>query len=169
MASSSAAATERIVAGIGGDKAQREAAYSELSDIANAALVGSAQVGAGAESAGGVALACGAPIAEQVFAADASTVDAAEFHRASAVLAELMLLDPLEVGAEFFRDGRYGRTWSSPRNAYNEAWAKDPAELSRSDAITVASDMTFNVIVWARGVQAVVMERAGVDFMGPSN
>ena len=163
---SSAAATERIVAGIGGDKAQREAAYSELSDIANAALVGSAQVGAGAESAVGVALACVAPIAEQVFAADASTVDAAEFHRASAVLAELMLLDPLEVGAEFFRDGRYGRTWSSPHNAYNEAWAKDPAELSRADAITVASDMALNVIVWARGVQAVVMERAGVDFMG---
>jgi hypothetical protein len=88
----------------------------------------------------GVAVSCVGPIAEKVFSADVSVVDAAEYRRASTVLGELFMLDPLLVSAEFSRNERVTMTQTTMGNAYNAVFQKDPAELTREDALTVSVD-----------------------------
>ena len=64
-----------------------------------------------------------------------SEIDAEEFQRASLVLGSLCWMDR-EVMVEYFRGGRFSAVWQASGNALNTAAAKDPAELTRDDAMT---------------------------------
>ena len=70
------------------------------------------------------------------------------------------MLDPLDVGAEVCRDGRYALAWGVG-TAYTTVWVKDASELSSKDAMTVMCDVQLQAIYWTRGFDAVI-ERAGV-------
>ena len=87
----------------------------------------------------GVAVACVGPLMEKVFAADGSVLDTVEYRRAASALSELMMLDIVQVGTAHFRDEHYAITWRSMGNAYNAVFKKDPTELTRDDALTIAA------------------------------
>ena len=154
-------AAARIIAGIRGDKAQREAAYAQLDAVArgdSSGITGSAGSSAASANGGGerealvdVAAECIGPLIETVFAADVSTVDAAEFRRAHSVLAELCLLDPLRLLGECNRDLRMGIAWSTPGNAWAAMFDKEPSDLTRDDALTVAWPEAVFVFSITRG------------------
>ena len=151
----STGAATRIIAGIKGDKAEREAAYVRLEALARGDSSGisfaSANGGGEREALVDVAAECVGPLMETVFVADVSVVDAAEFRRAQLVLCELCLLDPLRLLAEYLRDLRIGLSWGTPGNAWAAVFDKEPSELTREDALTVAAPCTTLSIVQARG------------------
>ena len=154
LAPSEAAA--RIIAGIQGDNAQREAAYMQLEALArgDSSGIGSAAAnggGAEREALVDVAAECVGPLIETVFAAEVSVVDAAEFRRAHLVLCELCLLEPLRLLAEWVRDMRMGIAWGTPGNARGAVFDKDPSELTREDALAVAAPHIPSVFHLARG------------------
>ena len=60
-----------------------------------------------------LAKACVAPLVHGVLCADASRVDADEARQAYMVLGKLMMLDPLQVGAEWLRNDRWLAAWKS--------------------------------------------------------
>jgi hypothetical protein len=88
----------------------------------------------------GVALPCVGPLMETVFAADVSVVDAEEYRHAASALAELIMVDVVQLCAEYLRNERFAITWLATGNAYHAVFQKDPAELTRDDALTVAWD-----------------------------
>ena len=144
-------AAARIIAGIRGDKAQREAAYAQLDAVArgdSSGITGSAGGYASANGGGerealvDVAAECIGPLIETVFAAGVSVVDASEFRRAHLVLAELFALCPLRLMAEWTRDLRFGIAWGTPGNAWAAVFDKEPSELTRDDALTAAGTLT---------------------------
>ena len=138
-------AAARIIAGIRGDKAQREAAYAQLDVLARGGSSGS--VGGSAASANGgealvdVAAECIGPLVETVFAADVSVVDASEFRRAHLLLLELFTLDPLRLIGEWARDLRLGIAWGTPGNAWAAVLDKEPSQLTRDDVLVLAAVM----------------------------
>ena len=142
-------AAARIIAGIRGDKAQREAAYAQLDAAARGDSSGIAGVGSSAASANGgerealvdVAAECIGPLVETVFAADVSVVDAAEFRRAHLLLAELFALEPLRLIGEWARDLRLGIAWGTPGNAWAAVLDKEPSQLTRDDVLVLAAVM----------------------------
>lgn len=109
----------------------------------------------------GVAVACVGPLVETVFAADVSAVDAVEYRKAASVLVQLVMLDPLQLCAEYWRDERLVITWKSMGNAFNAVFLKDPSELTRDDVLTVAADNSLAAAYWSRGFDAVI-EAAGL-------
>ena len=144
----------RIVAGFQGDKAQREAAYVHLEALArgDSSGIGSASAnGDGERELVDVAAECVGPLIETVVAADVSVVDAAEFRRALSVLAELCLLDPSRLLAEWVRDLRLGLAWGTPGNAWAAVFDKEPSELTRNDALTLAGPCLVFQLQQARG------------------
>ena len=154
----STGAATRIIAGIKGDKAEREAAYVQLEALARGDSSGIAAAGSASANGGGerealvdVAAECVGPLMETVFAAEVSVVDAAEFRRAHLVLAELCLLEPLRLLAECVRNSRWALAWSTPGNAWAAVFDKDPSELTRDDALTLAGPCLFFQLVQARG------------------
>jgi hypothetical protein len=110
-----------------------------------------------------VALSCVAPLVETVFAADVSQVDAVEYRKAAEVLMQLVMLEPLEICAEYCRDKRMMTTWKTMGNAYNAVFKKEPSELTRDDVLTVAADNSLAAAYWSRGFDAVI-EAAGMTF-----
>lgn len=111
----------------------------------------------------GVAVACVGPLMETIFGADVSVVDAKEYRRAASALGELAMLDIVQVIAEYLHNGRYVTTWSSMSNAYNAVFKKDPAELTREDALTVACDQTAHALWLSTGHDAA-LDAAGMTF-----
>ena len=144
---------EEIIAALRGDKAQREAAYVDLSAIARGASARVAPAGGGSdhEALVDVAAECVGPLMETVFAAEVSEVDAAEFRRAHLVLAELCLLEPLRLLGECARDLRMGIAWGTPGNAFAAVFDKEPSELTRNDALTLAGPCLVFQLQQARG------------------
>eukprot|EP01046_Picozoa_sp_COSAG06_P025558 COSAG06_NODE_2156_length_7453_cov_4.416372_1_plen_392_part_00 len=144
-----AAARRRVLAALAGDTAQREAAYTELTEIAH---------GASDEDIVSAATECVGPLIETVLAAPASVVDAAEFRRAHDVLGELAFggrgAAQLRVCAEYFRDGRDTIAWAAPANAYAAVFAKDASALTAEDALTVACTHTLVGVGHAVGMDA---------------
>ena len=154
----STGAATRIIAGIKGDKAEREAAYVQLEALARGDSSGIAAAGSASANGGGerealvdVAAECVGPLMETVFAAEVSVVDAAEFRRAHLVLAELCLLEPLRLLAECVRNSRWALAWSSPGNAWAAVFDKEPSELTRDDALTLAGPCLVFQLQQARG------------------
>ena len=167
----STGAAARIIAGIQGDKAEREATYVQLEALARGDSSGIAAAGSASANGGGereasasangdngereapvdVAAECVGPLMETVFTADVSVVDAAEFRRAHLVLAELCLLDPLRLLGECNRDLRMGIAWSTPGNAWAAMFDKEPSDLTRDDALTVAGPEAMFVFSLTRG------------------
>eukprot|EP01050_Picozoa_sp_SAG11_P000974 SAG11_NODE_38_length_21705_cov_24.667453_12_plen_606_part_00 len=159
---------ERIIAGIGGDAAQREAAYAALLALAH----GDKADDASTDAPGALALAaaCVGPLIETIFAADASVVPAAEYRRAAAVVAEVAMLDdPLPIVAEYLRNERFATAWISTGNAYGAVFQKEPAQLTRDDVLTVAADTVLQTVHWTRGYDAglVAAGIATMDHIGP--
>ena len=156
-------AAARIIAGIRGDKAQREAAYAQLDAAARGDSSGIAGVGSSAASANGgerealvdVAAECIGPLVETVFAADVSVVDAAEFRRAHLLLAELFMLEPLLLIGEWTRNLRLGIAWGTPGNAWAAVLDKEPSELTRDDVLVLAAVMGVYASHLARGTRSV--------------
>eukprot|EP01052_Picozoa_sp_SAG31_P042995 SAG31_NODE_7016_length_1816_cov_1.650553_2_plen_330_part_00 len=111
----------------------------------------------------GVAIQCIGPLVETVFVASVSVVDAAEYHRAAEVLAELMMLDLVPMLVEYNRGDRFKCVWTSTGNAYNAVFMKDPSELSRDDALTVACDCVFANLAHATSFDAW-LDPAGMNF-----
>ena len=111
-----------------------------------------------------VATACVAPLVDAVLCADLSKVDVEEYQRASLLLGSLCWMD-LDVTAEFMRDGRYTAAWRASGNAVNAVVAKDPAELTRDDAMTLICDNASTTVQWCQGFTNVC-ERAGLDIAG---
>ena len=151
-------AAARIVAGIQGDKAQREAAYVQLEALARGDSSGIAAAGSASANGGGerealvdVAAECVGPLMETVFAAEVSVVDAAEFRRAHLVLAELFAQEPLRLIGEWTRDLRMSLSWGTPGNAWAAVFDKEPSELTREDVLTVATSLAPHCAHIARG------------------
>ena len=159
---------EEIIAALRGDKAQREAAYVELSAIARrGASAGVAPAGGGGdhdEALVDVAAECVGPLVETIVAAHASVVDPVEFRRAHLVLGELCLLDPLQLIGEWIREARLGIAWGTPGNAWATVFDKDPSELTRDDALTVAAPHGVFSIQWCRGAVARLARRGSERF-----
>jgi len=86
-----------------------------------------------------VAASCVGPLVEAVLCADASEVDAEEYQRAAVLLCDLCWMDR-EVTVDFFRNERGWASWQATSNAVNTMTMKDPAELTRDDAMTIACD-----------------------------
>ena len=70
----------------------------------------------------------------------------------------------MQVCTELFRDDRFGKTWkaSDNLNALNAVFEKEPAEMTRDDAMTVACDAIVVVVFFAQGFSAL-STAAGVD------
>ena len=136
-------AAARIIAGIRGDKAQREAAYAQLDALARG--------GDSDSEVADVAAACIRPLIETVFAADVSVVDAAEFRRAHLLLLELFMLEPLRLIGEWTRNLRLGIAWGTPGNAWAAVFDKEPSELTRDDVLVLAAVMGGWASLLARG------------------
>ena len=111
-----------------------------------------------------VAVSCVGPLTETVLAADIAVVDAAEYRRACSVLAELTMLDPLRMCAEYMRRERFATVWKSSGSALHAVFRKDPAELTREDALTVAEEFVMAAIVMARGFDDLTAV-AGIEFL----
>ena len=99
-----------------------------------------------------VAAACVGPLIESVLCADAAEVDAEEFQRAGLLLCSLCQMDR-EVGAEWLLSDRFFAAWAASGNAYNAAAAKDPAELTRDDAMTLACEMGGMAVCFPQGAR----------------
>ncbi len=159
-------ASAAIIALIHGDKAQRTAAYAQLTALARGDS--SSFVGPGTsaeeerETLVDVAAECICPLMETVFAADVSVVDMAEFQRAHLVLAELFALEPLRLIAEWTRNVRGAITWGTPGNAWAAVFEKEPSDLTRADMLTVAAGTTPLACSMARGTDAT-NEAGGID------
>ena len=82
--------------------------------------------------AASVAVAIVGPFVETLHAADVSVVSAEEFQRSSAVLAEMMMIDPVRCYMEHHRNLWFATRWKSMGNAYNQVFLKEPADLTRS-------------------------------------
>ena len=82
--------------------------------------------------AASVAVAIVGPFVETLHAADISVVSAEEFQRSSAVLAEMMMIDPVRCYMEHHRNLWFATRWKSMGNAYNQVFLKEPADLTRS-------------------------------------
>ena len=82
--------------------------------------------------AASVAVAIVGPFVETLHAADVSVVSAEEFQRSSAVLAEMMMIDPVRCYMEPHRNLWFATRWKSMGNAYNQVFLKEPADLTRS-------------------------------------
>ena len=108
-----------------------------------------------------VAASCVGPLVEAVLCADASEVDAEEYQRASALLGSLCWMDR-DVSAEYFRNGHVSATWTASGNALNAVAAKDPAQLTRDDALTIASDAAVVAVYHAQAI-AGLLARPEVD------
>ena len=145
-------AAARVGALLAGDKAQRAAAYEELAAVADCAQPPEWLA------------ACIPPLWTGVLCADASEVDSAEAQRAYLVLSRLMLLDPLTVGSEVIRDGRYTATWTAANTALAAVAAKEVGELTRSDITLAACDMLPMLVAWSKGNTAMVAA-GGLDEM----
>ena len=154
-------AAARIIAGIRGDKVQREAAYVQLGALARGDSSGIA--GAGSVAANGgerealvdVAAECIGPLIETVFAADVSVVDASEFRRAHLLLLELFMLEPLRLIGEWARNLRLGIAWGTPGNAWAAVLDKEPSELTRDDVLVLAAVVGGWSSLCARGARSV--------------
>ena len=81
-----AAAAARIASNLAGDRSRREAAYDAL-----AALI-DAPGGRADDNASDIAVACVAPLIDNVFGADLSVVGAEEYQRVNLLLNNLFLL-----------------------------------------------------------------------------
>ena len=99
-----------------------------------------------------VAASCIGPLIEAVLCKDAAEVDAEEFQRAGLLLCSLCRMDRA-VSAEYFRNGRFHAVWAASGNAYNAVAAKDPAELTRDDAMTLACGDGALIVNWTQGPQ----------------
>ena len=128
-----------IIVTLRGDKAQREAGYVQMLALAR-----------GEKTAEAIATAAAVigPALESAWGAGASVVDAAEFQRASLVVCELFVLEPLQLIAESLR---VGAVWATPGSAAEVLFDKDPAELTRDDAMTVACRWALYSCQYARG------------------
>ena len=150
-------AAARISALLAGDKAQREAAYEELS-----AVVSSNASGRGRANAVAIATACVAPLVRDVQCAPVARVDSAEFQRASLLLGGMMRLDPLVVGAEWMGLDQWPLTHHASESALAVALIKQPGELSRDDVMIAACEWFPYQVVMAKGFSATVIA-AGLE------
>jgi hypothetical protein len=82
-----AATAARIAADLAGDRSRREAAYDALT-----ALINDGPGGRADDSAFDIAVACVAPLIDNVFGAGLSVVGAEEYQRANLLLNNLFLL-----------------------------------------------------------------------------
>ena len=67
-----------------------------------------------------------------------------------------------EVAAEVLRNDRNLGPWTATGNAPNAVAAKDPAELTRDDAMTMACDAAAMAVFWGQGVTRACAD-AGKD------
>lgn len=148
----------RIVAALGGDKAQRETAYVALSELAE---------GEADDLKLSTALECTGPLVERALGADTSAVDAAEFQRACLVLAKLCSLSPVKVGQDYLRFSRYEVVWGSAGNAFAVPQALQPAELRPEHAMSIACAHAIDGSFHCPAMQAT-LDAAGKKFVTPT-
>ena len=113
------AAAARIAALLAGDEPERSEGLAELKALDDV----------------GDAVACLAPLVTGVLAADVEKVGGAEARRAYHALAGLCSLDPLAIGAEFFRSNLYAPAWNASGSALGVTLAKDPEAWSHADIV----------------------------------
>jgi hypothetical protein len=145
------AAAAGILAALAGGKPQRETAYVQLLALAK---------GEKSEGAIAVAVACVGPTMVAVYGADVAVVDAAELQRASLVLCELFALEPRRLIAEYLRAAE---VWDTPGNVVSAIGRKDPADLTRDDAMCVACRWALYSCQYVRGNGACI-DAVGGDY-----
>ena len=69
------------------------------------------------------------------------------------------------MATETLRNELYSKTWTASGNALNAVFLKDPAELTRDDAMTLICDNASTTVQWCQGFTNVC-ERAGLDIAG---
>ena len=145
------AAAARIAELLGGDKADRLSAFAELEDSADAELAAASVV----------------PLVEKVLCADESRVDAAEARHAYLALGKMVMLDPVKVGAELFRDDRWLVLGARPRSALGGFIARTAEDLTRDDLLLAACDSLFISVVAAAGCTSIFVaaERDEVSYL----
>jgi hypothetical protein len=156
-------AIDALVASLGREPtsaaaSEREALYAQLDVLLRHEDV---------EVARAAATACCTPLVEVVLAADESAVGAAEFQRVMLLLNESYALEPLGIGVDYFRNGkrRAPVIWGSAGNAYSRAASRDPAELCRMDAQTIAFAHVNDALFHATGFDQV-SDLAGESWTG---
>ena len=136
---------ESLVAALGGSPSERAAAYATLEATQDAAV--------GAK--------CVAALAG-VLAKPAGEVDVAEYRRCCLVLAHLATLDPERVAREWYKETRFLSAWAAG-NAAHAALSRDPEQLTKEDARTLAVSHACQPAMYAKGLD--FMEAGGLDFM----
>ena len=138
-----------------GDKAQRAAAYAQLSAVA---------AGNGDDPIA-TAVAIVPVLIDSVLCAEAARVDNAEAQKASLMLSSLMMLEPLAVGAAWVRV-RFPATFTAVADgrgtALAAAFAKEPGELTRDDVLLMACDNLSAAVWWSKGATGIAAA-AGMD------
>ena len=152
------AAAARIAAALGGNKQQREGAYDELTSLARAEK-GTEAPAPGEEGAASIAKACVLPMLDSVLCADPSTIDQVEYLWATNVLGELAHFAPMPVLGEFFCDLRNGYLTGGN---YAAVCRKDPAELTRGDAMVISSGHLMITAGFTHGIRSQ-LETGGID------
>ena len=76
--------------------------------------------------------------------------------------AKVALEQLVAFSAEYFRNGHASATWTASGNALNAVAAKDPAQLTRDDALTIASDAAVVGVYHAQAI-AGLLARPEVD------
>jgi hypothetical protein len=103
----------------------------------------------GAGSLADIAVACASPLCE-VLSKPASEVDAEEYRRAALVLTALSGVDPVRVGGECLKPEQHNLWgWAASGTALGAALAKEPAALTRDDALVVACANAPFAVQWS--------------------
>ena len=140
-----------------GSFADREKAYSAIE--AEVRTASSATEGgwlAFSRRAATVALAsaCVGPLMREVLRADASKVAAAEYQRASLVLANMVGLDPVQIGSAYVRLAMQEEVEYAPTSAFGQVSSKPPQALTKSDVLLFAAKVAPSLVAWSVGWSA---------------
>lgn len=139
------AAAAGIIAAIGGGDAQRATAYEQLNALARSEKT---------EDSIAVAIACVGPLIA-VFEKELAEVDVQEYERVQILLGDLLALDLLRVGAEYYKSSRLTIALSAKfGNAFAVVFGLEPSELTREHAMTVGLAVAPLASTLARSARA---------------
>ena len=141
MADAPGAEAARLVELLGGDAQARQRAYAELESV-DAAVT--------AEPA----------LVEALVGSVCSERESSEYRQILALILDFFLRPDGGFDAEFLRKQRLTRTWEAP--ALFAVASKPPEDLTRDDALAVASGAALMLVLASKG-WGQLCERAGVD------
>ena len=150
---------QELTALLEGDPREREKAYIALDKVvagaAGASGSGSGWACACASAATATFLAgCVAPLMTTVLRADADIVQLEEYQRASLLLARMVSVEPVLIGAHWARGQVTTAIAYAPRSSFGAVMAKPPKELTRKDVVLFGAKHAVDAVAWSVGWMA---------------